>query len=257
MNLSTKAKITWCPGCPDFAILVAFRQVVEALCLEEKLKIENIVVGAGIGCHGKIVDYLNMNTFNSLHGRLIPALTGIKIGAPHCKVVGFTGDGDSFSEGLSHLVHGAQKNTDITLFLHNNQTFALTVGQATGTSPKGFKGGSTPFGSVDEPFVPLSMVLASGATFVARTYAIDIEGTKKIMKAAIEHKGFAFVEIIQPCITFFDTREHFKDLVYWIAENEYDTTNFDAATAFLGQENERVPLGIFYSIIKETFEEKI
>ncbi len=244
-NLSTPSKITWCPGCPNSQILVAFRKVIGDMITSNELKAENIVCAAGIGCHGKISDYLNLNTFTALHGRPIPAMTGIKYANPDLTVIGFSGDGDSFSEGLEHLVHAARKNVDIKLFVHDNQVFALTTGQATALSPKGFKGKSTPEGNPDEPFNSLSLVLAAGASFVARTYAADIAGTERIMTAAIRHKGFAFVDIIQPCITFFDTRDYFKDRVYWIDETR-PKNDLNEAIRLVTAKDGRVPLGIFY-----------
>ncbi|MFA6552155.1 MAG: thiamine pyrophosphate-dependent enzyme [Candidatus Paceibacterota bacterium] len=256
LNLSTTAKITWCPGCPNSAILVAFRQTVDELVSAGKLKPENIVACAGIGCHGKISDYLNLNSFTSLHGRVIPAMTGIKCANPKLTIIGFSGDGDSLSEGLEHLIHTAKRNSDIKLFIHDNQLFALTTGQASSRSPKGFKGKSTPYGSIEEPINPLLLMLSSGATFVARTYAGDIENTKKIMKAAIAHKGFSFVDIIQPCITFFDTREYFKDRIYWIDE-KIPTNNLGQAIEIVRKENGKTPLGIFYNVEKTTFEEEL
>lgn len=255
-NLSTSAKITWCPGCPNSAILVAFRETVEELASARKIKIENIVACAGIGCHGKISDYLNLNSFTSLHGRVIPAMTGIKCARPELTVVGFSGDGDSFSEGIEHLVHAARKNSDIKLFLHDNQVFALTTGQTTSLSPKGYKSKSTPFGSIEEPFLPLPLLLEAGATFLARTYAGDIAGTKKIMEAAIAHRGFSFVEIIQPCISFFDTREYFKGRIYSIPEN-FPSQDKKAVMNFLSAPNQKTPVGIFYNVEKPTYEEQL
>jgi len=268
LNLGTKSKITWCPGCPNSQILVAFRKAVTELVEKgssaDGLKIENLVAFAGIGCHGKISDYLNVNSFTSLHGRLIPAMTGAKCANPNLTVVGFSGDGDSMDEGVEHLVHAAKRNSDVSLFIHDNRVFALTTGQADALSAKGFKSKSTPFGSIEEPFNPLLLMLASGATFVARTFAGDIEGTKKIMQAAIAHKGFAFVDIIQPCITFFDTRDYFKERVYWLPEDfptndlkmamEKVSDNTDLLTSL---EASKVPLGIFYQVEKPTFEEEL
>lgn len=257
LNLSTKAKITWCPGCPNSQILVAFRQAVAELINQEVLKQENLVAFAGIGCHGKISDYLNLNSFTSLHGRLIPAMTGAKCANPTLTIVGFSGDGDSLDEGVEHLVHAAKRNSDINLFVHDNRVFALTTGQFDALSPKGFKGKSTPFGSIEEPLNPLLLVLASGATFVARTYAGDIEGTKHIMQAAIAHKGFSYVDIIQPCITFFDTRDYFKERVYWISEG-FPTNDLKKAMEKVSEKtDEKVPLGIFYKIEKPTFEQEL
>lgn len=254
MELATKAKITWCPGCPNATILVAYRKAVTELVTEGKFKIENLVSAAGIGCHGKITDYVNTNTFEALHGRVISSATGIKLGNKNLEVVVFTGDGDSFSEGFSHLLHAAERNVGISVFLHNNEVFALTTGQATFLSPKGFKGPSTPAGDTDEPMNPLLILLSMGATFVARTYALDIEGTKRIMKDAMNHKGFAFVEIIQPCITFFDTREHFKDRIEWLPE-DFPRTDLTAAIAKVREVGEKTPVGIFYQIQKPTFED--
>lgn len=254
LNLATKAKITWCPGCPNSAILVAFRKAVAEMVEQGKFKIEDLVAFAGIGCHGKISDYLNVNSFTSLHGRLVPAMTGAKCANPELTIVGFSGDGDSYDEGLEHVIHAAKRNSDINLFIHENRLFALTTGQADAVSPKGFKGKSTPQGSIEEPLNPLLLMLASGATFVARTYAGDIEGTKKIMQRAMEHKGFSFVEVIQPCITFFDTRDYYKDKTYWL--EDFPTDDWRAAMDKV-KEEERVPLGVFYDVQKPTFEEQI
>jgi len=255
-DFATKAKITWCPGCPNSAILVACRQALVELVQEGKFKKENVVVVAGIGCHGKIADYLNLNSFTSLHGRLVPTMTGIKAANPALQVMGFSGDGDSYAEGMDHLIHAAKRNSDINLFIHDNQVFALTTGQATPTTPKGFKGKSTPFGSFEEPINPLLLMLAVGATFVARTYAGDIAKTKEIMKTALVHKGFSFVDIIQPCLTFFDTREYYQERIYWL-DDKFPTNNLDLAMGKVKSEGEKVPFGIFYKVERPSFEELI
>jgi 2-oxoglutarate ferredoxin oxidoreductase subunit beta len=255
LNLSTKSPITWCPGCPDSAILVAFRQAVADI-VNSGTKLENIVAMSGIGCHGKITDYLNINTYTSLHGRLISTMTGTKVANPALTVVGFSGDGDSYSEGLDHLVQAARRNTDIHLFIHDNEVFALTTGQATSTTPKGFKGKSTPSGSIEEPFNPLLVMLAANATFVARSYAPDIAKTKEIMKAAIAHKGFSFVDIIQPCITFNDTRDFFGKRMYWMDE-KFPTNDITTATEKAREYGDKIPFGIFYKVDKPTFEEQL
>lgn len=256
MNLSTTSKITWCPGCPNNQILVSFRKAVTELCDEQRMKIENLVAVAGIGCHGKITDYLNTNSFECLHGRAIPTAVGMKIANHDLNVVVFSGDGDSYSEGLSHLVHAAQRNPDVNIFIHDNQVFALTTGQATATSPKGYKGNSMPRGSIDQPLNPVLLMLASGASFVARAYAGDMASTTKIMKAAIAHKGFAFVDIIQPCITFLDTRDHFKEATYQIPDDS-PKDNLDNAFALARTDGAKVPLGIFYAVERPTLESQI
>lgn len=256
MELATYSKITWCPGCPNNQILVAFRKAVTELTADGTLKFENLVAGAGIGCHAKILDYLNMNTFNALHGRALPAIEGMKAANPALTVVAFSGDGDSYSEGQSHLLHAAERNSDINVFIHDNQIFALTTGQSTATSPKGHKGLSRPQGSIEDPINPVRLMLAAGATFVARSYAGDIEKTKEIMKAAIHHKGMSFVDIIQPCITFFDTRDFYKERITWLPE-DHDATSIEAAEKATRRDDGKVPLGIFYRVERPTYEEQL
>ena len=255
INLSTNAKITWCPGCPNSQILVALRQTLEDMNSTGAINVDNVVACVGIGCHGKISDYLNLNSFTALHGRVIPAMTGIKCANPKLTVIGMSGDGDSYSEGLEHLIHAAKRNSDIKLFVHDNQVFALTTGQTSAMSPKGFKSKTTPAGSIEDPIDPFAVLLAAGATFVARSYAGEIAGTKKIIEAALKHKGFTFVEIIQPCITFFDTRDYFKKRVFW--REEGPANNVDDAIKMARKDGEKVPLGIFYNTEKPTFEEQL
>jgi len=153
MDFSSQAKITWCPGCPNFAILAAFKQAMAEMDKAKEINPDNIVVGAGIGCHGKTTDYLNLNTFTGLHGRIIPAATGIKLGNNKLKVIAFSGDGDSYAEGLDHLIHAAKRNTNITLIIHNNETFALTTGQATPPAKKVLKAKQRRMGAWKSPSI--------------------------------------------------------------------------------------------------------
>ena len=183
-------------------------------------------------------------------------MTGTKCANPELTVIGFSGDGDSFDEGIEHLIHAAKRNSDINLFVHDNQTFALTTGQFDAMSPKGFKGKSTPSGSIEEPFNSLLLMLSAGATFIARTYAGDIEGTKKIMQKAIAHKGFSFVDIIQPCLTFFDTRDHFKERIYWM-DDDFPKDDLKIAMEKVSEKEDKVPLGVFFEVNKPTFEEEL
>jgi len=256
MELTTKFKNTWCPGCPNFVIFESFKQAVTEMVTENKMKLENLVAGSGIVFTGKFSDYLNTNTFYSLHGRVIATMTGVKVANPALTVVAFSGDGDSFSEGMEHLIHAAKRNSDIKLFLHNNQVFGLTTGQFTPTSPKGYKGRTTPNGSIEEPINPLALVLMAGATFVARSYALKLKETKNIMKQAMANIGFVLVEIVQPCITFDYTREHFKDNLEWLPET-YKSNDFKGAMNELMTVGEKTKLGVFYDVKKPTFEEQL
>jgi len=257
MKYKSYAKPNWCPGCPDFLIWKGFDDVVSQL-ESEGLNSKEVVVVAGIGCHGKIFDYLKLSSFYGLHGRALPVAQGIKLANPKLKVVCFVGDGDTYNEGIEHLIFAAKRNADIKVFVHDNRNFALTVCQYTGTSPKGFRGSSTPEGSLEEPFNPLEIVLTAGATFVARSFTSHFEHMKKIMREAILHKGFAFVEILQPCITFFDLTPIYKERTYI-----FDNDNLEEREKALEKIREwdyknggKIPIGIFYRVKKPTFEEE-
>jgi 2-oxoglutarate ferredoxin oxidoreductase subunit beta len=255
LDLSTTAKNTWCPGCTNFAILNSFKSAVSDLIAEGCNK-DNFVMSVGIGCHGKIADFVNINSFISLHGREVATAEGIKLANPNLHVVAFAGDGDAYAEGIEHLIHAAKRNANITLLVHNNQVFGLTTGQFTPTSPKGFKGRSTPFGSPEEPFNPLLLMLSAGATFVARAWSMDLEGTKNIMKQAIKHRGFSIVDIIQPCITFADTREEYKTKISLI-DPALPVDNLERAMKNAQQNSDKKPIGVFYKIIKPVFEDNV
>ena len=144
-ELGTYAQNTWCPGCGNFAILNAIKSVLTELAAEG-VPLANMVLVSGIGCHAKIADYINVNSFYSIHGRVAPAAEGIKLANPALKVIGFAGDGDAYGEGIEHLIFAAKRNIDITMIIHNNRVYGLTTGQYTPTSPLGFRGRSTPQG---------------------------------------------------------------------------------------------------------------
>ncbi len=260
-DLNTKEQNTWCPGCPNNGIALAFKQAVVDLVNEKKVEAKDISVVTGIGCHAKIYDYVNLNAFYGIHGRSLPLAEGIKLGNPKMKVFAFSGDGDSFSEGIAHFVHACRHNPDLTLIVHNNQAFSLTTGQATPTSEMGFKGVSTPQGTTEGPLNPLKLALSAGATFVARGFALDVAHLKDLIKEASEHKGFSFIEVLQPCLIFHNPTVFFQKNVYKI-DASHKTDDFKAAFDLAGQWNysydkdEKIPLGVFYKIKRPTFEEE-
>jgi len=215
LKLETYEENTWCPGCGNFGILTALKQAVSSL-VEEGIPQENIVITSGIGCHAKIVDYLNLNSFYCLHGRPVATAQGIKLANPNLKVIVCAGDGDSYDEGISHLIHAAKRNIDITVLVHDNRNFALTTGQFTPTSPEGYKGKSTPCGSIEEPFDPLKIMLASKATFIAQGYSARINHLKNLIIQGISHRGFSFIDILQPCATF--TPKAYQFYNKWVFE---------------------------------------
>ncbi len=257
MNLKTYAQNTWCPGCGNFGVLVALEKAISLLIQEKKIKKEEIVLVSGIGCGSKIIDYLNLNSFSALHGRPIASAEGIKIANPNLTVIVSTGDGGTYNEGISHLIHAAKRNIDITVLVHDNRNFALTTSQFTATSPKGFKGKSTPEGSIEEPFNPLKLMLSSQATFIARGYALKVEHLKELIIKAIEHKGFSFLEILQPCVSFFDTTEDYNKRVYKIEDKDL----FSEKEALkkieewnYNSQKSKIPIGIFYKKEKPVYQ---
>jgi 2-oxoglutarate ferredoxin oxidoreductase subunit beta len=254
MEMDTYAKNTWCPGCGDFFIQAAFKSAVNELVATGQIELKNLVVSAGIGCFGKLMDYLKLNSFYAIHGRVPPVLTGIKLANPKLITIGFAGDGDAYDEGLDHLVHAAKRNSDIKMIIHNNGVFALTTGQTTATTPRGFKTKSTPKGSFEQPINPIALMLVSGATFVARGFAGNVQHLKELFKQAILHKGFAFIDVLQPCVTFNNTFPLYREKCYELVD--HDVKNFDAALK-LAYQTDKIPIGLFYKVDMPTFEEQL
>ena len=201
VDFRTNKKITWCSGCPDHTILESSRRALLSL-VDQGYKRENFAMVAGVGCHGKIFDYLNISGVYGLHGRPIPTAMGVKLGNPNLDVIVFAGDGDTYSEGISHFIHACRFNPDITVLVNDNQSFSLTTGQATPTTQVGYRNKADPIGETNKPLNPIQLALCSGASFVARCNARDIEHTQEIIEKAIKHKGFSFIEIIQDCLVF-------------------------------------------------------
>ena len=259
-ELDTHAQNTWCPGCGNFAILTSIKKVFADL-KEEGFDPNKIVMASGIGCHAKIVDYVNVNSFYSIHGRVPPAISGIKLANPDLVVVGHAGDGDSYGEGIEHLIFSAKRNINVTFIVHNNRVYGLTTGQFTPTSPTGFKGRSTPKGTVEEPLNPIELMLSAGATFVARGYSAKAKHLQQLIKAAIKHEGFAFIDVLQPCYTFYNTYDFYNKNVYEISAQEHDSENREAAFAkaieWVYGEAGRIPIGIFYQVKKPTYDNKL
>jgi len=257
-ELGTYAKNTWCPGCGNFSILNSMRTVLTELD-NEGVPLEKVVLVSGIGCHAKIVDYLNVNSFYSIHGRTLPVATSIKLANPDLEVICFSGDGDSLAEGLDHLIFAAKRNIDLTFILHNNRVYGLTTGQYTPTSPKGFKGKSTPMGTLELPMNPPELMLASGATYIARGYTHGVDLLKRLFKEAILHKGFSFVDVLQVCVSYFNMYETYNKLVYELRDN--DSRSYEEALKIIRSWNYNsselpIPLGKFYEIDVPRFDQE-
>jgi len=245
--------IAWCPGCGNIPILKILKQALAEL----EIKPTNLVLVSGIGQAAKIPHYLKTNVFNGLHGRALPPATAIKAANPALTVIAESGDGDMYGEGGNHFLHTIRRNPNITNIVHNNMVYGLTKGQASPTSQIGFKTPVQVNGVFLEPFNPLAVAIALDVGFVARAYAGDAEQTKEILKKAIIHRGYALVDIFQPCVSFnkLNTYPWFKEHTYYLEDHDPS----DRQRAFKkATETDKLPLGIFYiNSEKHTFEENI
>ena len=256
-KLKTAAPIEWCPGCGNFAILDAAGLVIEEL-VNEGYPLEKFIIISGVGNHAKIVDYLQVNSFYAIHGRAIPVAEAVKLADPETKVICFVGDGDSFAEGLDHLIFAAKRNIDITVVVHDNRTYALATGQFTPTSQEEFTGGTMPNGAKEESFNPLELLLVSGASFIGRGYPLKKEHFRKLLKEAILHKGCSIVDVLQVCVTFNNLYSEYNEQVYEMADGDLD--NSDEALKKIRSWDYKsndvpIPIGTFYKSSRRGFED--
>jgi 2-oxoglutarate ferredoxin oxidoreductase subunit beta len=257
-ELITGAQNTWCPGCGNFTLQHTLKNLLSDREKEGK-SLDDVVLVSGIGCHAKIADYLNINSFYSLHGRAIPVATGIKLANPALTVICCVGDGDAYAEGLDHLIFAAKRNIDITVIVHNNRVYGLTTGQYTPTSPLGFKGKSTPSGTAEYPLNPVELMLASGAGFIARGYTRKMEMLKGLIRSGIAHKGFAFIDVLQICASFFPATDYYDSHVYELPAT--GSGDFEVACALSREwdynSDARIALGTFFTRVSPTFDERM
>ncbi len=245
-------EISWCPGCGNFAIRLVLLDALEELGFTPY----NTAIVSGIGQAGKMPHYINANGFHSLHGRAVPIGSGLKIANPELNVVIVGGDGDMYSEGMGHFVYGIKRNVNVTLLVHNNQVYGLTKGQTSPTSLPGTKTSTHPHGVLSQPINPIALAISLNCSFVARTFIGYREETKKIIKEAITHEGFSYVDIFQPCVTF--NRVNTYD---WYKEHTKFADNMDTSDikkAFeLSLNTDPYYLGIFYKTSRTIFEKSI
>lgn len=245
-DFNTKTTPNWCPGCGDYGILNALKTALTELNIERK----NTVLVSGIGCASKIPQWVNVFGFHTLHGRLLPVATGVKLGNKDLTVIAAGGDGDSLGIGLSHFVHSCRRNIDLTTIIFDNAVYGLTTGQTSPTSQKGFVSKSTPFGSIESPVNPVSLAIASGATFVARGFAGDVKHLSGLIVEAIKHKGFSVIDVLQPCVSFnhVNTYDFYSKRVYKIEKTQDKFEAFKKSFEF----EEKIPIGIFFEENRET-----
>jgi 2-oxoglutarate/2-oxoacid ferredoxin oxidoreductase subunit beta len=245
--------IAWCPGCGNFGILNAWKKALAEMDVEP----EDLLMVSGIGQAAKLPHYLRCNTFNGLHGRALPVATGAKIANHRLVVVADGGDGDGYAEGGNHLLHAMRRNLDISYFVHNNQVYGLTKGQASPTSDMDMVTGTTPEGNSVNPERPLALAVASGCSWVARGYAGEMEHLKELMIEAVKNKGFSLLEILQPCVSFNKTNTYdwYKERVYKLSEEGHDPSDRSKAFEKALEWGERIPLGVLFRSQRKTYEE--
>jgi 2-oxoglutarate ferredoxin oxidoreductase subunit beta len=221
---------TWCPGCGDFSVLASFYKILEKLQYPH----EKIVCVAGIGCSSRFPYFVNSHGIHFIHGRALPLATGISLSRPDVHVFVFGGDGDGFSIGGNHLNHAARKNIKLTYVIMDNFVYGLTKNQTSPTTPAGRKSKTDPQGSFDRPINPMKQLLASGATFIARTHAMQVKHMGEMFERAIQHDGFSVVEVLSECVMFFpgafdDSLPRKQGVFNIIDETQHDVTDDVAA----------------------------
>ena len=192
--------VRWCPGCGDYSILAQTQKTMPNFGVAK----EKIVFISGIGCSGRLPYYMNTYGFHTIHGRAATIATGLKAARPDLMVWVITGDGDALSIGGNHLIHAMRRNVDMKMIMFNNRIYGLTKGQASPTSPIGKKTKSTPLGTIETPIIPLNLVAAAEASFIARSVDTHSEHLQELMQRAGEHSGAAFLEVLQNCNIFND-----------------------------------------------------
>jgi 2-oxoglutarate ferredoxin oxidoreductase subunit beta len=247
-------KPAWCPGCGNFGILKALNRAL----IEMEIEPHQVLLVSGIGQAGKLPHYTRGNVFNSLHGRPVPPAIGAKIANSELIVIAVSGDGDAYGEGGNHFLHAARRNHDITYLVHNNQVYGLTKGQASPTSDVGFITKTTPYGAAS-PVNPIALAIVSGGSFVSRGFAGDIDHLSNLIKKGIAHRGFALIDILQPCVSFNhkNTFQWYKERVYKLEDERYDPSDKKAALEKAFEWGGKIPIGIIYEENLPVYEDQL
>jgi len=254
-DFNTHIRPTWCLGCGNYGIWNAIKRAFVQL----GLKNHEILAVYGIGCSGNGTNFLKTYAFHALHGRALPVATGAKLANHKLNVIVMAGDGDGAGIGGNHFMHTCRRNINLTYIMHDNRIYGLTTGQTAPTSDQGLKTKSTPSGVLESPVNPVATALTSGATFVARGFSGDVKHLTYLFTEAIRHRGFAFVDVLQPCVTFNKkhTYDWYRKRIYKLQDEENYTKN-DLIEAFRrSKENEEqeIPIGIFYQVEKPIYED--
>lgn len=263
-DYTTPISPTWCPGCGNFGILTALKQAL----VELQIQPHQTLAVFGIGCNSNMCNWLNVYGIHTLHGRALPVAAGAKLVNPKLTVIAIGGDGDGYGIGLSHFIHSCRRNLDITYIVHNNQIYGLTAGQASPTSDHGAKTKSTPCGVIERPINPIALALSSEATYIARGIASDVNHLKELIAGGIKHRGFALIDVLQPCVTWNkqNTYEWVKERTYYLENQKskikiqgshgHDPANKQMAFEKALEWGEKIPIGLFYQEERLTYSDE-
>jgi 2-oxoglutarate ferredoxin oxidoreductase subunit beta len=242
---------TWCPGCGDFSVLAALQKASVNLGIEP----EDMVTVSGIGCSGKISQHFGSYGFHSIHGRLLPTATGVKLANDKLTVVAAGGDGDGYGIGVGHFIHAMRRNINITYIVMDNLIYGLTTGQTSPTSKKGSVTKTAPDGSIDEPVSPLELALVSGCSFVSQAFSGNVKELTSIIEAGIKHEGFSLINVFSPCVTFnkVNTYQFFKGNLQSVGEDYQPNSKYKALE--LIEDSKGLVTGILYKNDKVTYDQ--
>lgn len=249
----SEIKPDWCPGCGDYGVLNSLQKACADLNMDPK----DIMVVSGIGCSSNLPGFFNSYGMHTLHGRSIAVASGVKLGNTDLTVIAAGGDGDGYGIGVGHFIHAMRRNVDLTYIVMDNQIYGLTTGQASPTTERLTKTKSTPTGNLEGQLNPIALALAGSASFVARGFSGEPIHLAELYKKAIQHKGFALIDVFSPCVTYnkTNTYTYFKEKVYKLEDEKHDVTNFEAAMKKAHEWGTRIPIGVFYQVERPTYEE--
>lgn len=251
-----KERPTWCTGCGNFAILNAVKRAL----VERGLAPHEVLIVTGIGCGSKLPHYMRITGYHTLHGRALPIATGARLANHGLRVMAIHGDGDGYAEGMAHFVHAARRNVDIVDIVQDNRVYGLTRGQYSPTSERGKRTPTTPEGAIDWPVNPLALAITAGATFVARGYSGELPHLVWLIGEALEHAGYALIDVLQPCVTWNRAYAYdfYRERVYKLEdEPAYDPSDRVAAWERAHEWGERIPIGVFYRTERPTYEAQV
>jgi 2-oxoglutarate ferredoxin oxidoreductase subunit beta len=244
-DFAGKERPTWCPGCGNHAILNAIKMTLA----EQNIAPHEIFIVTGIGCGSKLPHYMKVNGFHTLHGRSLAVATGARLGNHGLRVMTVHGDGDGYGEGLSHFLNAVRRNLDIVDIVQDNRIYGLTKGQYSPTSERGKRTPTSPKGSIDGPVNPLAMAITAGATFVSRGYSGELRHLVWLIGEALNHSGYALIDVLQPCVTFNRSYAYdfYNERVYKLEDEEgYNPADRTAAWEKAHEWGDRIPIGILY-----------